>query len=180
MTDPVLSVIVMMKGQGLLRFLALILMTGLLAAGCQPRTSAFDLTQAPQNDLTGENTAITVAESYDQQSNAASFLLAYQANLDKDMAMAANEFNNALATLPENQKLMALAFRSYFINGDIETAAALASKSQQLGFDLDYGSEPALVLALQSQDWPGALAVADLLLEQAGSQPIGTILGHGL
>ena len=177
MTDPVLSVIVMMKGQGLLRFLALILMTGLLAASCQPRTSAFDLTQAPQNDLTGEHTAITVAESYDQQSNAASFLLAYQANLDKDMAMAANEFNNALATLPENQKLMALAFRSYFINGDIETAAALASKSQQLGFDLDYGSEPALVLALQSQDWPGALAVADLLLEQAGSQPIGTILG---
>ena len=159
MTDPVLSVIVMMKGQGLLRFLALVLLTGLLAAGCQPRIGVFDISTTSQKP-SFEDTAITTA--YDQQSNAASFLLAYRANLDKDMAMAANEFNNALATLPENQKLMALAFQSNFINGDIETAAALASKSQQLGFDLDYGSEPALVLALQSQDWPGALAVADL------------------
>ena len=177
MTDPVLSVIVMMKGQGLLRYIALIFMTGLLMVGCQPRTTAFNLSTTPQDDLTAEAATITVSEAYDQQSNAASFLLAYRANLDKDMAMAASEFNNALTTSPENQKLMALAFRSYFINGDIETAATLASKSQQLGFDFDYGSEPALVLALQAQDWSGALVVADLLLEHAGSQPIGTILG---
>ena len=177
MTDPVLSVIVMMKGQGLLRFLALILITGFWVVGCQPRTAVFNLSAVSQNELNGDTANAAITPAYDQQSSASSFLLAYRANLDKDMAMAANEFNNALATSPENQKLMALAFQSYFINGDIEAAASLASKSQQLGFDLDYGSEPALVLALQAQDWPGALAVADLLLEQAGSQPIGTILG---
>ena len=160
-----------------MRFLVLILITGLLAAGCQQRTVAFNLSAISQDDFAGEDATITVAEPYDQQSNAASFLLGYRANLDKDLALAAREFNTALAASPENQKLMSMTFQSYFINGDIETAAALASKSQQLGFDLNYGSEPALVLALQAQDWPGAVAVADLLLEQAGSQPIGTILG---
>ena len=118
-----------------------------------------------------------MVEPLDGQSNAASFLLGYRANLDKDMAGAADEFNNALATAPDNQNLMALAFRSYYINGNINAAATLASQAQQLGFDFDFGSEPALVLALQARDWAGALAIADLLLEHSASQPIGIILG---
>ena len=182
MTDPVLSVIVMMKGQGLLRYLLLILSTGFLLAGCQPGAGGVDLSAPNAGTASGYDWGSEMAdghvqEPYDQQSNAASFLMGYRANLDRDISLAADEFNNALGTAPENQRLMALAFQSYFINGDIEAAARLASKSQQLGFDFDYGSEPALVLALQARDWPGALAVADLLLENAGSQPIGTILG---
>ena len=177
MTDPVQSVIVMMKGQGLLRFILSIIISGVFLAACQPKTGVFDLVTTPEPALPLSPLDRTIAEPYEGQSNAASFLLGYRANLDKDMGRAAEAFNDALSTSADNQKLMALAFRSYFINGNITAAAALASTSQQLGVDFDYGSEPALVLALQAQDWAGALAVSDLLLENTASQPIGIILG---
>ena len=179
MTDPVQSVIIMMKGQGLLRIAINIISIGLigfLVAGC-PAHQGGNVAATSEAALLSGDGLVNTGSTYAGDSQAASFLVAHRASRLQDMAIAADKFNQTLTTNPKNKNLLDGAFQAHYRNGNINAAADLASAAQHLDHSLNFGSEPALVLALHAEDWVGALAVADLLLEDSASQPIGVVIG---
>jgi tetratricopeptide (TPR) repeat protein len=148
-------------------------------AGCQSLdtpTANLPLTPSPITTDTddAQPTAFIPGSS---PSPASAFLLAERASRDSDMALAADQFTHVLLTDPDNMDLLEMSFRAHYIEGNIDHAAALASRAQQSGQFLAYGSEPALILAFDAQDWSGALVVADGLLEDSATQPMGVVMG---
>ena len=130
-----------------------------------PAPITSDGEQSPEKDITLGS------------SSASAFLLAQRASRNAEMSLAADQFTQVLLTDPNNIELLEMTFRAHYINGNIYHAAALASRAQQSGHLLAYGNEPALILALDAEDWSGALAVADGLLEDSATQPMGVIMG---
>ena len=177
MTDPVQSVILMMmKGQGLLRIISL-LCIAVIVSGCQINGSGGLSLHSGQEQPQQISEYDEIVESLDGLSPASSYLVADRASRGQNMAIASKSFNDVLASDPNNHRLIEMTFRAYYLNGDIEEAAALASTAQQSGINISFGSEPALVKVLEQQDWSGALAVSDLLLEDEGSYPLGIVMG---
>ena len=111
------------------------------------------------------------------KSGFASYLIAREAVRDNDIARAADEFSLTLANNPTNIKLMRVAFSTHYINGDIDQAALLASQIEQRGELVTFGSEPALILAMETHDYDGMLVLADHLHADDLSRPLGIIAG---
>jgi tetratricopeptide (TPR) repeat protein len=56
-------------------------------------------------------------------------------------------------------------------------ATQIASQIEKHGTQITFGSEPALILAAEERDWVGMNVLADHLLEDTRTQPLGVIMG---
>ena len=137
----------------------------LTAAACQVEAPTVGGRSGPDKD--------TVAERVD---NAAAFLIAHHAARRGDVSMAAENFTDALADDPNNIRLLARSFRALYLDGQIENAAALASKLEQQGHPVSFGSEPIAAISARAGDWAGLEVVARHLNADIASRQLAIVL----
>jgi len=109
--------------------------------------------------------------------DAGAYLVAHIASYDLDLPQAAERYTAALAKDPSNLTLLERSFRMLYINGQIENAAAIASRIEQISLPLELGGEPAAAIAARNEDWDGLDVLADHLWADRASQPLGIVLG---
>ncbi len=139
-------------------------------AGCQttsPRT--LYPTMSISDDIQIEEPA--------KASSLSSYLVGRHAMSNYDIDRAANNFATTLAGQPNNLRLMRLAFSTFYINGDVDNAALLASQIEQHGESVTFGSEPALILAIESRDYAGMNVLSDHLFADEPTRALGVIIG---
>ncbi|MCE2517621.1 MAG: tetratricopeptide repeat protein [Alphaproteobacteria bacterium] len=110
-------------------------------------------------------------------SDKAAFLAGHFALKRNDAEMAAEGFSRALTGNPSSIELMKLAFTAFYYKGDVDAAAEIASQIEGRDAQVSFGSEPALILAAEEGDWTGMKVLADNLLEDSSSQPLGVVMG---
>ena len=111
------------------------------------------------------------------EANLASYLVGRKAISDNNFSVASHQFAQTLASDPANTRLMRVAFSSFYINGDIERAALLAEQIEQRGENVNFASEPALILALEERDFAAAQVLANFLHADDASRPLAIIAG---
>lgn len=144
---------------------------GMLLSACP---QAQEVTTIGTTDYSSSE--IVVAEEY-VKSDSAAFLAANHAWMNNDAARAADEFSYALSYNPNNIELMKLSFQTYYFSGNLDAAATIASQIEQQGEQVTFGSEPALIFAINDRDWVGMKVLSDKLLEDAVSRPLGIVMG---
>ena len=108
--------------------------------------------------------------------NAAAFLVAHHAARRGDVSRAAANFTDALADDPNNVRLLERSFRALYLDGQIENAAALASKLEQQGNAISLGSEPIAAITARAGDWAGLEVIARHLNADRASRQLAIIL----
>lgn len=121
--------------------------------------------------------ASVVETSPQDNLDAGAYLVAHIASYDLDLPQAAERYTAALAKDPSNLTLLERSFRMLYINGQIENAAAIASRIEQISRPLELGGEPAAAIAARNEDWEGLDVLADHLWADRASQPLGIVLG---
>lgn len=150
----------------------LVLSLAAVLSACQPTTSTQGLQILGAQDTIQDAPEFRAREN---KSGFASYLVARRAIDDLNIDIAAKEFATTLADNPANTKLMRIAFSTHYINGDIDKAALLASQIEQRGELVTFGSEPALILAMEARDYQGILAIAENLYADDVSRPLGIV-----
>lgn len=108
--------------------------------------------------------------------DAGSYLVAHIASNRFDLREAAEGFALALAKDPSNVTLLKRSFRIFYINGEIENAATIASRIEQISQPMELGGEPAAAIAARNEDWEGLDVLAEYLWADQASQPLGIVL----
>ncbi|MGC6485580.1 MAG: tetratricopeptide repeat protein [Candidatus Puniceispirillales bacterium] len=136
----------------------------LAVSSCQPQ------------DIVVSSPGTPAAESRPGLENAASFLVAHHAALRGDVDEAARQYTAALTADPSNTKLLERSFRSLYLSGQIENAAAIASTLEQQGNPVNLGGEPIAAITARAGDWAGLEVVARHLNENITSRRLAIIL----
>jgi Flp pilus assembly protein TadD len=112
-----------------------------------------------------------------ERSSTASYLVARQALAEDNVPLAADEFAAIQTDNSTNINLLKFAFSTFYLDGDVENAALMASQIEKMGELVAFGSEPALILAFEAGDYLGMLVLADYLYEDEATRPIGIVAG---
>lgn len=150
-------------GRALIRF-SMMMVLMFIVGSCQHHNAV----------VSHADTALDPPRSYND--NTASFLIAHHAARRGDVEEAARQYANALAADPANTNLLERSFRALYLNGQIENAAAVASKLEQHGQPVSLGSEPIAAISAKAQDWSGLEVVAQHLNEDIASRRLSIIL----
>jgi tetratricopeptide (TPR) repeat protein len=130
------------------------------------------------NIAVSPGTEIIITDKVSQErSSTASYLVARQAFTKNNIPLAAEEFAAMLTGNPANIDLMKIAFSAFYLEGDVENAALLAIQLQNRGEYVAFGSEPALILAIEARDYLGMRVLADHLHDDEETRPLGVIAG---
>lgn len=111
------------------------------------------------------------------RSDPAAYLTGHFALKHNDAEKAAEGFSRALTQNPSSLELMKLTFTALYYQGDVTAAAEVASQMEKRDAQVSFGSEPALILAAEEGDWIGMNVLADNLLQDSSSQPLGVVMG---
>ena len=146
-------------------------------AGCGAATGTGSSATALSSWTPQYSDGATVDEPRAEGSGLASYLVGRQAIKENNVPLAAEEFATTLADHPLNDRLMRLAFSTFYINGDVDNAAILAAQIERRGNNITFGSEPALILAIEARDYPGILVLADHIAADEVTRPLGVLTG---
>ena len=111
-----------------------------------------------------------------QPSQSGQFLAARQALYNQDVATAGLFFDGALPEETGNLMLLEQSFLSHYQSGNLDRAADVAVKLEQLGSQLGLSVEPALAAAVAAEDWQAVIALS----ENMAQTDQGYILSAGL
>jgi len=140
------------------------------AAPAQPDASATAQPATPP-----PTPEVSATPAVDGELDAGAFLVAHIAGYGRDLEQAADRYTAALAKDPSNFTLLEWSFRMLYVIGQIDRAAAIASRIDQLGQPMEMGSEPAAAIAARNQDWDGLDVLANHLWADRASQPLGIV-----
>ena len=108
--------------------------------------------------------------------NAAAYLVAQHASIEGDIEGAAREYTRALTADPGNISLLQRSFRSLYLDGQIDNAAAIASTLEQQGNPVSMGSEPIAAITAKAGDWSGLEIVSQHLNADIASRQLAIVL----
>jgi tetratricopeptide (TPR) repeat protein len=149
---------------------ALMLATG----SCQGPVNVHEVSgsspQAASEEAVAETPGETVAL------DAGSYLVAHVASYGLDLRKAADNYALALAKDPSNIALLERSFLMFYINGEIENAATIAGRIEQISEPVELGGEPAAAIAARNGDWEGLDVLAEHLWADEASRPMGIVL----
>jgi len=149
---------------------ALMLATG----SCQGPVNVHEVSgsspQAASEEAVAETPGETVAL------DAGSYLVAHVASYGLDLRKAADNYALALAKDPSNIALLERSFLMFYINGEIENAATIAGRIEQISEPVELGGEPAAAIAARNGDWEGLDVLAEHLWADQASRPMGIVL----
>jgi len=149
---------------------ALILATGSCQRPADVNEASVSSPIAVTEEAVAENPGETVTL------DAGSYLVAHVASYGLDLRKAADNYALALAKDPSNIALLERSFRMFYINGEIENAAAIASRIEQISHPVELGGEPATAIAARNEDWEGLDVLAEHLWADQASRPMGIVL----
>ena len=109
-------------------------------------------------------------------SQSGQFLAARQALYNQDIATAGLFFDRTLPNDADNLMLLEQSFLSHYQSGNLDRAATIAVKLEQMGSQLGLSVEPALAAAVRSADWQAVIALSEKMAETDH----GYILSAGL
>jgi len=149
---------------------ALVLATG----SCQGPVDIDEVSGSSPQAATEEAVAETPGETV--ALDAGSYLVAHVASYGLDLRKAADNYALALAKDPSNIALLERSFLMFYINGEIENAATIAGRIEQISNPVELGGEPAAAIAARNGDWEGLDVLAEHLWADQASRPMGIVL----
>ena len=94
-------------------------------------------------------------------SKSGQFLAARQAQFNGDSVAAGFYFDQALSRDSGNLMLWEQSFLSNYQSGNLKRAAEIATELEELGSEFSLSSEPALSIAVNSNDWEAVIALSE-------------------
>ena len=130
----------------------------------------------PATSLVTEDSAAAQPVIAPEPSQSGQFLAARQALYNQDVAAAGLFFDRTLPDDSGNLMLLEQSFLSHYQSGNLDRAADVAVRLEQLGSQLGLSVEPALAVAVQAADWQAVIALSEKMAQTDN----GFILSAGL
>ena len=98
-------------------------------------------------------------------SQSGQFLAARQALYNQDIASAGLFFDRIMPEETGNIMLLEQSFLSHYQTGNLDRAASVAVKLEQMGSQLGLAAEPAIGAAVRAEDWQAVIALSEKIAQ---------------